>query len=101
MRLARAAVGTFQPTLTPDELAVTGVVVPRPWAVGETLERVLQVDLEVVGGYVIEATEEGLEQDGDGRMLMAPPSGALAIGRDSVRQDVGRRFIRATPPAKN
>jgi len=35
------------------------VVVPRPWAVGETLERVLQVDLEVVGGYVIEATEEG------------------------------------------
>jgi len=29
---------------------VTGVVVPRPWAVGETLERVLQVDLEVVGG---------------------------------------------------
>jgi hypothetical protein len=53
------AVGTFQPTLTPDELAVIGVVVPQPWAVGETLERVLQVDLEVVGGYVIEATEEG------------------------------------------
>ena len=53
------AVGTFQPTLTPDELAVAGVVVPRPWAIGEALERVLQVDLEVVGGYVIEATEEG------------------------------------------
>ena len=53
------AVGTFRPALTPDELAVAGVVVPRPWTIGEALERVMQVDLEVVGGYVIEpATEE-------------------------------------------
>jgi len=53
------AVGTFRPALTPDELAVAGVVVPRPWAIGEALERVLQVDLEVVGGYVIEARADG------------------------------------------
>jgi hypothetical protein len=53
------AVGTFRPAFAPDELAVAGVVVPRPWAIGEDVERVLQVDLEVVGGYVIEATTEG------------------------------------------
>jgi len=52
------AVGTFRPALTPEELAVAGVVVPRPWAIGEALERVLQVELEVVGGYVIEATAD-------------------------------------------
>ena len=54
------AIGTFQPVLSADELAVTGVVVPQPWACGEILERVLQVDLEVVNGYVIEGTADGL-----------------------------------------
>jgi hypothetical protein len=53
------AVGTFQPAFSSDELAVAGVVVPRAWAIGEDVERVIQVDLEVVGGYVIEATAEG------------------------------------------
>ena len=52
------AVGTFGPAIAPDELAVAGATVPTPWTIGEDLERILQIDLEVVGGYVIEATTE-------------------------------------------
>ena len=51
------AVGSFQPAVTPDELAVAGAVVPQPWTLGEELERVLQLDLEVIGGWIVEATE--------------------------------------------
>ena len=51
------AVGSFRPAMTPDELAVAGAVVPQPWTIGEALERVMQLDLEVVGGWIIEATE--------------------------------------------
>jgi hypothetical protein len=52
------AIGTFGPEVTPDELAVTGAAVPPPWTIGDALERVLQIDLEVVNGYAIEDTTE-------------------------------------------
>ena len=52
------AIGTFGPAVAPDELAVAGAVVPPPWTIGEGLERVLQIDLEVVNGYAIEDTAE-------------------------------------------
>lgn len=51
------AIGRFRAALTPEELAVAGAVVPEPWTIGEALERILQIELEVVGGYVVEATE--------------------------------------------
>ena len=56
------AVGTLGPALAPDELAVAGAVVPPPWTAGEALELVLQIDLQVVGGYVIEHTADDLSQ---------------------------------------
>ena len=49
------AVGTLDPSLAPDELAVAGIVVPPPWTIGEAPERILKIALEVVGGYVVEA----------------------------------------------
>ena len=52
------AVGTFGPAVAPDELAVAGAVVPRPWTIGEALERILQIDLEVLNGYAIDDTAE-------------------------------------------
>ena len=57
------AVGTLGPALAPDELAVAGAIVPRPWTIGEALERILQIDLEIVGGYVIEATTQEARAD--------------------------------------
>ena len=50
------AVGTLGPAVTPDELAVAGAVVPPPWTIGEALERIVQIDLELVSGYAIEDT---------------------------------------------
>ena len=44
--------------MAPDALAGAGATVPTPWTIGEDLERILQIDLEVVGGYVIEGTTE-------------------------------------------
>ena len=52
------AVGTFGPAVAPDELAAAGAVVPQPWTIGEPLERILQIDLEVVSGYAIEDTAD-------------------------------------------
>jgi hypothetical protein len=52
------AVGTLGPAVAPDELAVAGAVVPPPWANGEALERIVQIDLELVSGYAIDDTEE-------------------------------------------
>jgi hypothetical protein len=51
------AVGSLGPAVTPDELAVAGAVVPEPWTIGAALERVLQLELEVIGGWVVEASE--------------------------------------------
>jgi uncharacterized protein len=47
------AVGSFRPALTSEELAVAGATVPQPWTIGGELERVLQIELEVVNGYVV------------------------------------------------
>lgn len=55
------ALGCFRPPLTPDELAVTGVVAPQPWTTGATLERVLQLDLEVIEGWMVESPASGGE----------------------------------------
>jgi hypothetical protein len=52
------AVGTFGPAIAPDELAVAGAVVPRPWTIGEAVERIVQIDLEVVSGYAIDDATE-------------------------------------------
>jgi hypothetical protein len=52
------AIGTFGPAVAPAELAAAGAVVPEPWIIGEPLERILQIDLEVVNGYAIEDTAE-------------------------------------------
>jgi uncharacterized protein len=49
------AVGSFRATVTPDELAVAGGVLPRPWMLGETLERVIQLDLEIISGWIVES----------------------------------------------
>jgi hypothetical protein len=51
------AIGSSRPAVSPDELAVAGAVVPQPWTIGEVLERIVQLDLEVVGGWVIEADD--------------------------------------------
>lgn len=48
------AMGSFRPALSSEELAVAGATVPQPWTIGEELERVLQIDLEVVSGYVVD-----------------------------------------------
>ena len=51
------AIGEFRPALTPDEVAVAGVVVPEPWTLGEPLDRVLQIELQLLSGYVIDAIQ--------------------------------------------
>jgi uncharacterized protein len=51
------AIGSYRSAVSPDELAVAGAVVPQPWTIGEVLELVVQLDLEVVGGWVIEASD--------------------------------------------
>ncbi len=51
------AIGVFRPALTPDELAVAGAAVPEPWTLGEPLDRVLQIELQFLNGYVIDAVE--------------------------------------------
>jgi hypothetical protein len=53
------AVGSFRPAVTPDELAVAGAVVPEPWTMGQTLERVLQLELEVIDGWIVETSDFG------------------------------------------
>lgn len=49
------AVGTLCEVLSADELAVAGGSVPASWARGEEAERVVQIELAVVSGYVLEA----------------------------------------------
>lgn len=51
------AIGTLAEVLGADELAVAGAVVPQPWTRGEDVERVVQIELAVVSGYVVEAAE--------------------------------------------
>ncbi|HXY28772.1 MAG TPA: pyridoxamine 5'-phosphate oxidase family protein [Acidimicrobiales bacterium] len=51
------AIGTLGEVLGADELAVAGAVVPPSWTRGEEVERVVQIELTVVSGYVVEAPE--------------------------------------------
>lgn len=51
------AIGTLSEVLRAEELAVAGGVVPVPWTRGEDLERVVQIELTVVSGYVVEAAD--------------------------------------------
>ncbi len=37
--------------------AVGGAVVPRAWVIEDVVDRVLQIDLEVLESYVIETAE--------------------------------------------
>ena len=48
------AIGTFRMPVRPDELAAAGDVVPEPWARGEEAELVMQIELVVLSGYVLE-----------------------------------------------
>jgi len=49
------AIGTLCQVLGAEELAVAGGTVPASWARGEEAERVVQIELAVVSGYVVEA----------------------------------------------
>ena len=48
------AIGTLYEVLSAEELAVAGGTVPASWARGEEAERVVQIELAVVSGYVVE-----------------------------------------------
>lgn len=51
------AIGVVGPSLTPDEAAVAGAVVPEPWPFGEVCAQVLQIELQVVSGHVIDVVD--------------------------------------------
>lgn len=53
------AIGTFRLPVSPEELAAAGSLVPQPWARGEEADVVMQIELVVLSGYVLEAAAPG------------------------------------------
>jgi Pyridoxamine 5'-phosphate oxidase len=47
------AFGVFELSLTPGEVAVAGVLVPRPWACGEEASQEHTLTLQVVRGHIV------------------------------------------------
>jgi uncharacterized protein len=52
------AIGVIEAPVQAGEMAVAGIVLPRPWPVGgQAAELVLRIDFDVLSGHVIELSE--------------------------------------------